>query len=77
MSLRRRIKSKRDVSKPAHTYDTSETHPDDAADSSTYQELDIRNREPEKSYQALRINTREIIDNEAKIEDEAGYQRVG
>ena len=77
MSLRRRIKSKRDVSKPAHNYDTPETHPEDAADNSNYQELDLPNREPESSYQALRMNTKEIIVNEAEIEDEAGYQKVG
>ena len=77
-SLRQRFKSKKDKSKPAHNYDTPETHPEDAsADNSTYQELDLPNREPENSYQALRMNTREIIDNEAEIEDEAGYQRVG
>ena len=76
MSLRRRFKSKKDVSKPAHNYDTPETHPEGAADNSAYQELDLRNREPENSYQALRVNTRRRIDNETKIEDEAGYQEL-
>ena len=77
MLLRRRFKSKTDVSKHAHNYDTPETHPEGAADSSAYQELDLRNREPENSYQGLRMNTRERIDNETEIEDEAGYQTVG
>ena len=75
-SLRQRFKSKKDVSKPAHNYDTPETHPDGAADNSAYQELDLRNKEPENSYQALRMNTRRRINNETKIEDEANYQEL-
>ena len=76
LSLRQRFKSKKDVSKPAHNYETPETHPEGAADNSTYQELDFRNKDPENSYQALRVNTRRRIDNETKIEDEAGYQEL-
>ena len=76
LSLRQRFKSKKDVSKPAHNYETPETHPEGAGDNSTYQELELRNREPENSYQALRVNTRRRIDNETKIEDEAGYQEL-
>ena len=76
MSLRRRFKSKKDKSKPAHNYDTPETHPEGAADNSAYQELDLRNKEPENSYQALRMNTRRRINNETKIEDEANYQEL-
>ena len=75
-SLRRRFKRKKDESKPAHNYDTPETHPEGIADNSTYQELELKNREPENSYQALRVNTRRRIDNETKIEDEAGYQEL-
>ena len=75
-SLRQRVKSKKDVSKPAHNYDTPETHPEGAEDNSTYQELDLRNKEPENSYQALRMNTRRRINNETKIEDEANYQEL-
>ena len=75
-SLRRRYNSKQDVSKPAHNYDTPETHPESAADNSTYQELDLRNKEPENSYQALRMNTRRRMNNETKIEDEANYQEL-
>ena len=75
-SLRRRFKSKKDVCKPTHNYDTPETHPESAADNSAYQELELKNREPENSYQALRVNTRRRIDNETKIEDEAGYQEL-
>ena len=75
-SLRRRFKSKKDESKPVHNYDTPETHPEGAADNSAYQELELKNREPENSYQALRMNTRRRIDNETKIEDEAGYQEL-
>ena len=69
MSLRRMFKSKKDVSEPAHNYDTPETHPEGVGDNSAYQELDLKNREPENSYQALRMNTRRRIDNETKIED--------
>ena len=76
MSLRRRLKSKKDKSKPAHNYDTPETDPEGAADNSAYQELDLRNKEPENSYQALRMNTRRRINNETKIEDEANYQEL-
>ena len=76
MSLRRRFKSKKDKSKPAHNYDTPETHPEDAADNSTYQELDLRNKEPENNYQALRMNRRRRINNETKIESEANYQEL-
>ena len=76
MSLRRRFKSKKDVSKPSNNYDTPETHPEGAADNSAYQELDLRNKEPENSYQALRMNTRRRINNETKIEDEANYQEL-
>ena len=76
MSLRRRFKSKKDKSKPANNYDTPETHPEGAADNSAYQELDLRNKEPENSYQALRMNTRRRINNETKIEDEANYQEL-
>ena len=47
MSLRQRSKSKKDESKPAQNYDTPETHPESAADNATYQELDLRNKEPE------------------------------
>ena len=75
-SLRQRVKSKKDVSKPAHNYDTPETHPEGAEDNSTYQELDLRNKEPENSYQALRMNTRRRVNNETKIEDEANYQEL-
>ena len=75
-SLRRRYKSKKDVSKPAHNYDTPETHPESAGDNSAYQELDLRNKDPENSYQALRMNTRRRINNETKIEDEANYQEL-
>ena len=64
LSLRERVKSKKDVSQPAHNYDTPETHPEGAADNSAYQELDLRNKEPENSYQALRMNTRKRINNE-------------
>ena len=76
LSLRQRFKSKKDNSKPAHNYDTSETHPETAADNSAYQELDLRNKETENSYQALRMNTRTRINNEKKIEDEANYQEL-
>ena len=69
MSLRQRFKSKKDVAKPAHHYDTPETHRDSAAENSAYEELDLRNKEPENSYQALRMNTRKRINNETKIED--------
>ena len=75
-SLRQRFKSKKDVSKPAHNYDTPETHPEGAADNSAYQELELKNREPENSYQALRMNTRRRINNETKTEDEANYQEL-
>ena len=75
-SLRQRVKSKKDVSKPAHNYDTPETHPEGAEDNSTYQELDLRNKEPENSYQGLRMNTRSRINNETKIEDDANYQEL-
>ena len=76
LSLRQRIKNKQDVSKPVHNYDTPETHSEGAADNSAYQELDLRNKEPENSYQALRMNTRRRINNETKIEDEANYQEL-
>ena len=76
LSLRQRFKSKKDKSKPAHNYDTPETHPEGAADNSAYQELDLRNKDPENSYQALRMNTRRRMNNETKIEDEAGYQEL-
>ena len=76
-SLRQRFKIKKDVSKPAHNYDTPETNPEGAADNSAYQELDLRNKEPENSYQALmRMNTRRRMNNETKIEDEANYQEL-
>ena len=75
-SLRQRFKSKTDNSKPARNYDTPETHPEGAADNSAYQELDLGNREPENSYQALRMNTRRRMNNETKIEDEANYQEL-
>ena len=76
LSLRQRFKSKQDVSKPAHNYDTPETHPEGAADNSTYQELDFRNKDPENSYQALQMNRRRRMKIETKIEDEAGYQEL-
>ena len=76
LSLRQRFKSKKDVSKPAHNYETPETHPEGAGDISTYQELELRNREPENSYQALQMNRRRRMKNETKIEDEAGYQEL-
>ena len=76
MSLRQRFKSKKDVSKPAHNYDTPETHPESAAHSSTHQELELKNKEPENSYQALRMNTRRRMNDETKIEDEANYQEL-
>ena len=76
MSLRQRFKSKKDESKPAHNYDTPETHPETAGDNSAYQELDLRNKDPENSYQALRMNTRRRMNNETKIEDETGYQEL-
>ena len=75
-SLRQRFKSKKDNSKPAHNYDTPETHPEGATENSAYQELDLRNKDPENSYQALRMNTRRRINNETKIEDEANYQEL-
>ena len=59
MWLRQRFKGKKDVSKPAHNYDTPETHPDGAADSSTYQELELKNRQSENSYQASSENEQE------------------
>ena len=76
MSLRRRFKSKKDVAKPAHNHDTPETHRDSAAENSAYQELDLRNKDPENSYQALRVNTRRRINNETRIEDESNYQEL-
>ena len=76
MSLRQRVKSKNDHSKPTHNYDTPETDREGAAGNSAYQELELQNREPENSYQALKINTRRRIDNETKIEDEANYQEL-
>ena len=69
-------KLKKDKPKAAHNYDTHETHPESAADNSAYQELDLRNKEPENSYQALRMNTRRRINIETKIEDEANYQEL-
>ena len=75
-SLRQRVKSKKDKSKPARNYDTPETHPEGAAENTAYQELDLRNKEPENSYQALRMNTRRRVNNETKIEDEANYQEL-
>ena len=36
----------------------------------------LKKKEPENSYQALRMNTRRKIDNETKIEDEANYQEL-
>ena len=75
-SLRQRFKGKKDNSKPAHNYDTPETHPESATENSTYQELDLRNKEPENNYQALRMNRRRRINNETKIEDEANYQEL-
>ena len=75
-SLRQSFKSKKDNSKPAHNYDTTETHPESVGDNSVYQELDLRNKEPENSYQALRMNARKRINYETKIEDEAGYQEL-
>ena len=74
--LRQRFKSKKDNSKPAHNYDTPETPPESAADNSAYQELELKNKEPENSYQALRVNRRQRINNETKIEDEANYQEL-
>ena len=76
LSLRERVKSKKDVSQPAHNYDTPETHPEGATENSAYQELDLRNKDPENSYQALRMNTRRRVNNETKIEDEANYQEL-
>ena len=55
-SLRQRFKTNRDESEPAHNHDTPETHPEGAAENSAYQELDLRNMDPENSYQALRMN---------------------
>ena len=75
-SLRQRFKSKKGNSKPAHNYDTPETHPESATENSPYQELDLRNKDPENSYQALRMNTRRRVNNETKIEDEANYQEL-
>ena len=74
--LRQKFKSKKHNSKPAHNSDTAETHPEGAAENSAYQELDLRNKEPENSYQALRMNTRRRINNETRIEDEANYQEL-
>ena len=74
--LRRQwFKSKR-LSKPACNHDTPDTDRESATDNSAYQELDLRNKDPENSYQALRMNTRRRIDNETNIEDEAGYQEL-
>ena len=75
-SLRRMFKRKKDKSEPAPNYDTPETHPEGAADNSSYQELELKNRKPENSYQALRMNRRQRINNETKIEDEANYQEL-
>ena len=69
MLLRERFKSKRADN---HT----ETHNEGATDNSMYQELGLRNRDPESNYQALRMNTRKRINNETKIEDEAGYENI-
>ena len=55
---------------------TPETHPESAGENSAYQKLDLRNKDPENSYQALRMNTRRRMNNETKIEDEAGYQEL-
>ena len=76
MSLRQRLKSKKDHSKPAHNYDTPETDRESAAENSAYQELDLQNREPENNYQALKMKTRRRINNETKTEDEANYQEL-
>ena len=75
-SLCRRLKSEKDDSKPVHNYDIPETHHEGADDNSTYQPLELQNREPENSYQALTVDTRKRLDSETKFEDEAGYQVV-
>ena len=75
-SLRQKFKSKKHNSNPAHNSDTAETHPEGAADNSAYQELELKNREPENSYHSLRINTRRTMNDETKIEDEAIYEEM-
>ena len=75
-SLRQRSKSKKDNSKPEPNYDIPEIYPEGAADNSAYQELELKNREPENSYHSLRINTRRTMNDETKIEDEAIYEEM-
>ena len=76
-SLHQRFKSKKDETEnDDHNYDIPETHPEGAADNSAYQELDLRNKDPENIYQALRMNTRRRIANETKIEDEDHYEEL-
>ena len=75
--LRRQwFKRKNDFSKPAQNDDIAETDRESAADISAYQELDLQNKDPENNYQALRVHRRRIMNNETKIEDEAGYQEL-
>ena len=59
-----------------HPVSTPESHCEATEDNSLYQELELRNREPENSYQALKINRRKRVNSETKIEDEAAYQEL-
>ena len=76
MSLRRRFKGKKDNSKPSNNYDAPETRPEGAIDNPAYEALDLRNKEPENSYESMRMDTRGRINNVTKIEDEANYQEL-
>ena len=64
MSLRRRFNK------------SPETHPEGAIFNPAYQELDLRNKEHENSYESMRMNTRRRMNNVTKIEDEANYQEL-
>ena len=72
-SLCRRLKSKKDDSKPVHNYDIPETHHEATDDNLTYQALELQNRELGNSYQVLTVDTRKELESETKFEDEAGY----
>ena len=68
-----RLNNRGDNSKPEpHT--VPETYREEKETISAYQELDVRRRDVEDNYQSLRVNSRNVRNDEVIVENEPSYQ---
>ena len=71
-----KLKNKNRDSTASGTSAIPGTYPGEAGNISSYQELNLRERDDREHYQSLRVNSRSPKNNEAKGEDQAGYQEL-